>query len=93
MEVGNFYCTLILNDWIINKSSSPELKYMGVGEGYAGNIPSDSKGVEAGMEKYVPIQVIDDPMYEIAVTSPVRIMLCYDNQKYYYYVTPLQIPK
>ena len=93
VEISNFYCTLILNDWITSKSSSPELKYMGVGKGYTGDIPADSKGVEAGMEKYVPIQVIDDPMYENALTSPVKIMLCYDSQNYYYYVTPIRKPK
>lgn len=88
VEVSDFYCTLILDDWILSRSSSPSLKYMGVGKGYVGNVPADSKGFISSMEKYVLAQTVDDPMYEQALTTPVKMMIAYDGQERYYFVTP-----
>lgn len=93
VEVSDFYCTLILDDWILARSSSPSLKYMGAGKGYVGNIPADSKGLVAGMEKYVLIQTLDDPMYEKAMTTPVKMMIAYDGYEKYYFVTPIRAVK
>ena len=90
MEVSDFYCTLILDNWILERSSSPSLKYMGAGKGYVGNVPTDSKGLIAGMEKYVSVQTVDSPMYETAMTTPVKIMIAYDGQEKYYFVTPVR---
>lgn len=93
VEASDFYCTLILDDWILARSSSPSLKYMGAGKGYVGDVPADSKGLIAGMEKYVPIQVLDDPMYETAMITPVKMMIAYNGQEKYYFVTPAKAIK
>lgn len=90
VEVSDFYCTLILDDWILERSSSPSLKYMGAGKGYVGDVPANSKGLIAGMEKYVSVQTVDEPIYKKAMTTPVKIMIAYDGQEKYYFVTPVR---
>lgn len=83
-------CTLILNDWILERSSSPSLKYMGMAKGYAGDMPEDSEGIESVMEKSVASETLNEPGYEEAMTAPVKIMLAYDGQEKYYTVTPVK---
>lgn len=90
-QASDVYCTLILNDWILERSSSPSLKYMGSERNAAGDIPAKSKGIEAIMQKYVDVQTLDNPSYEEAMTSPVKIMLAYDGLERYYVITPTRV--
>lgn len=90
-EAKDVYCTLILDDWILNRSSSPSLKYMGAERGMAGDIPADTKGIVAGMQKYVDAYTLNDSFYETAMTTPVKIMLAYDGTQRYYVVTPHRV--
>ena len=90
-EAKDVYCTLILDDWILSRSSSPSLKYMGAERGMAGDIPADTKGIAAGMQKYVDKNTLNNSFYETAMTTPVKIMLAYDGIQRYYIVTPHRV--
>lgn len=86
--VDDFYCTLLLDDWILQRSSSPSWNYMGVGKGYVRDMPEDSRAFHSTMEKMVLLSLTDDPQYGEALERPVKLMLAYDDREYYYWVTP-----
>jgi hypothetical protein len=88
VEVKDFYCTLILDEWVLSQSSSPSLKYMGMEKGIAGDIPSESKGVYSFMEKFIPLETINTPEYKESINAPVRIMIAYNGYEEYYLVKP-----
>lgn len=88
VEVHDFYCTLMLEDWILERSSSPSLKYMGIEKGVIKSMPTGSNSLLSSMTKYVHYQTVNYSMYETVMTTPLKIMVAYDGQERYYYVTP-----
>lgn len=88
VEAKDFYCTLILDDWVVSRSSSPTLIYMGIEKGFAGDIPSETKGVDSMMEKVVLLETTNAPEYNESMKAPVRIMLSYNGHEEYYLITP-----
>ncbi len=88
VEATDFYCTLFLNEWIVNQSSSRTLKYIGMPKGFVGDIPSESKGINALSEKFIPVKVKEDYRYDAAAREPAAIMVAYNGQERFYFVTP-----
>lgn len=88
VEAKDFYCTLILDDWVVSRSSSPSMKYMGIEKGIAGDIPSESKGIDSMFEKFVLFMTTTAPEYKKSMNAPARIMLSYNGHEEYYLVTP-----
>lgn len=88
VEAKDFYCTLVLNNWIVSKSSSPSLLYMGLSKSLPIDMPSESTSLNSVMQKYIDIDITRLPEYESQIKTPVYIMLSFNNNKEYYVVTP-----
>jgi hypothetical protein len=85
-EVQKGYCTLVVNDWLLEQSSTKDdsAKYMG----YPKESAADFTGVDAIRQISVETKLLQDPDYEAQMTAPVKFMLAYDGREHYYYVTP-----
>lgn len=88
VEAKDFYCTLVLNNWIVSQSSSPSLLYMGLSKSLPYDMPSESTALQAVAQKYVDVEITQSPEYEEQIKAPVYIMLSFNNHKEYYQVTP-----
>lgn len=88
VEAKDFYCTLVLNDWIVSRSSSPSLLYMGLSKSLSYDMPSESIALNSVMQKYVDVETTQSPEYETQIKAPVYIMLSFNNHKEYYKVMP-----
>lgn len=88
VEVKDFYCTLVLNDWIVSQSSSPTLRCMGLPKHLVADIPSETKGSEATSTKFIDANLSVTREFKEQIVAPVNIMLAFDNRKEYYLVKP-----
>lgn len=87
VEARDFYCTLVLDDWIVGNMQYA-IPHMGIPKNMAADVPAETTALHSTLDKFIDAEPRGSPEYQAHIKSPVKFLLAFDGRKEYYLVTP-----
>lgn len=86
-QVKDFYCTLVLDDWIVHNMQYA-MPHLGIPKDMAADVPAETPGFHSTLDKFIDADLTSSPEYQEHINAPVKFLLAFDGRKEYYMVTP-----
>lgn len=88
IEAKDFYCTLVLDDWIV-RNTQYAMPHLGIPKDMAADVPAGTPGFHSILDKFIDADLTDSPEYQEHIKAPVKFLLAFDGRKEYYMVSPV----